>query len=220
MSSRITVVGLAILVVGAIIGIVGVSRPLTSVSLQPVTLVNAALVVDPNDYASQSLVMTAGQSVQVALRISNQTIFTFDIMNQRQYDVWYNCAPRCHQPLLGGSGTYYQQANETDPSLVNATVTPSAPYMAPFTAPSNATYYFVLDNSIGSTWSSYLNQDASGSTMAQLTLTSTQAVTEYEANWLFVGLGVVVILVGGAIATWLGTPRGHSVSRSENLRET
>jgi len=162
--------------------------------------------VDPNDYATQSLVMTTGQTIQVSLRIDNQTIFTFDVMNQTQYDVWYNCAPRCHQPLLGGNGAYYQQAKERTPTLVNATVSPSSPYLAQFAAPSNATYYFVLDNSIGPAWANYLNQDASNSTIGQLTLTSMQAVTDYAVNWSFIGLGAVVILAGGAIATWWPRP--------------
>jgi hypothetical protein len=206
MFSRISGVGMALLVAGVIVGVVGVSRPLTSVSQQPVTLVDAAVTVDPNDYAAQSLVMTTGQTIQVALRIDNQTTFTFDIMNQTQYDVWYSCAPRCHQPLLGGNGTYYQQANERTPTLVNATVSPTSPYMTQFIAPSNATYYFVLDNSIGPNWANYLYQDAPGSTTGQLTLTSTQALTDYKVNWPLVGLGGVVILVGGALATWLPSP--------------
>jgi len=194
------------MIVGVALGIIGVARPLTSVLQQPVTLVDAAITVDPNDYATQSLMMTTGQTIQVALRIDNQTIFTFDIMNQTQYDVWYNCAPRCHQPLLGGHGAYYQQANERTPTLVNATVSPSSPYLAQFAAPSNATYYFVLDNSIGPAWANYLNQDASNSTIGQLTLTSMQAVTDYAVNWSFIGLGAVVILAGGAIATWWPRP--------------
>ncbi len=187
---------------------------MASVSQQRVTLINTAITVDPNDYATQSLIMAAGQTIQIALRIDNQTIFTFDVMNQTQYDVWYKCAPRCHQPLLGGNGTYYQQANEKTPVLVNATVSPSSLYMAQFTAPSNATYCFVLDNSVGPTWANYLNQDASGSTMGQLSLTSQQAVTDYAVNWLFVGLGSVVILVGGAIATWLPHPGRKSSAKA------
>jgi len=201
---------MAILVLGVAVGVIGVATPLASVSQQPVTLISAAITVDPNDYATQSLMMATGQTIQVALRINNQTIFTFDIMNQTQYDVWYNCAPRCHQPLLGGNGTYYQQANERTPTLVNATVSPSSPYMAQFAVPSNATYYFVLDNTVGPTWANYLNQDASGSTIGQLTLTSIQAVTDHAINWLYVGLGSVVILVGGAIMTWLPHSRRKS----------
>jgi len=217
MFSRIEGVGLAILIAGVAIGVIGVTRPFASVSQQPVTLIDTAITVDPNDYATQSLIMTAGQTIQVALRIDNQTVFTFDIMNQTQYEVWYNCAPRCHQPLLGGNGTYYEQANEMTPTLVNATVSPSSPYMAQFVSPSNATYYFVLDNSVGPTWRNYLNQDASGYTVVQLTLISMQAVTDYAVNWLFVGLGSVVILVGGAIATWLPHPRRKS---TEGARES
>ena len=207
MPSRVAGIAMAIIVVGVAIGIIGVARPLASVLQQPVTLVDAAITVDPNDYATQSLMMTTGQAIQVALRIDNQTIFTFDIMNQTQYDVWYNCAPRCHQPLLGGNGAYYEQANERTPTLVNATVSPSSPYLAQFTAPSGATYYFVLDNSIGPSWANYLNQDASHSTMTQLTLTSMRAVTVYTVNWTFIGLGGVVILAGGGIATWWQRPK-------------
>lgn len=207
MASRIAIVGLAILVSGTIIGIVGVVMPTASTSQQPVALINTGVTVDPNDYATQSLVMIRGQTVQIALSIDNQTIFSFDVMNQTQYDVWYNCAPRCHQPLLGGNGTYYQQANEVTPTQVNVTVSPASPFTASFTAPSNATYYFVLDNSVGPTWTTYLNQNASGSMMGQLTLTSTQAVKDYAVNWSLVGLGGVVTLVGGAIATWLPHPK-------------
>ena len=210
MPSRIASVALTLLVAGVVIGIVGVSRPSASVSQQPVALVEASVTVDPNDYATQSLVMTAGQAIQVSMGISNYTIFTFDVMNQTQYDVWYDCAPRCHQPLLGGTGTYYQQADEMTPTLVNATISPSSPYSAQFTAPSNATYYFVLDNSIGPTWSSYLDQNASGSTVGQLTITAMKAVTDYAVNWPFVGLGSAIIIVSGAVATW--PPR--SMSRS------
>jgi len=202
MPSRIAVVALAVLVAGVVIGVVGASRPSASVSQHAVTLVEASVTVDPNDYATQSLVMSAGQAIQVSVGISNYTIFTFDVMNQTQYDVWYDCAPRCHQPLLGGTGTYYQQASETTPTLVNATISPSSPYSAQFTAPSNATYYFVLDNSIGPTWSSYLGQNASGSTVGQLTITAMRDVTEYAVNWPFVGLGSAIILASGAVATW------------------
>ena len=207
MTSKIASVGLAILVAGVVIGIIGVTRPIASTSQQPVTLINTAITVDPNDYATQSLVMATGQTVQVALSVDNETIFTFDIMNQTQYDVWYNCASRCHQPQLGGSGTYYQQASERIPTQVNVTVSPSSPCLVKFTAPSDATYYFVLDNSIGPTWANYLNQNASGSTTGQLTLTSAQTVTNYADNWPYVGLGAVVTLAGGAITTWWPRPK-------------
>jgi len=217
MPSKFRSAGLALLIVGAAIGILGAARPVASVSDQPFTLISTPVTVDPNDYATQSLVMTAGQTVQVALRIDNQTIFTFDVMNQTQYDVWYDCAPRCHQPLLGGNGTYYQQADERTPTQVNVSISPSAPYSAQFKAPSNATYYFVLDNSVGPTWASYLNQNASGSTTGQLTLTSTEPVADYSANWWLVGLGAVVTLAGGGIATWW--PRSNR-ARNINPQES
>jgi len=217
MASRIAIVGLAILVSGTMIGMVGVATPAASTSQQPVALVKTEVTLDPNDYATQSLVMTSGKTVQIALSIDNRTIFTFDVMNQTQYDVWYNCAPRCHQPLLGGNGKYYQQANEVTPTQVNVTVSPASPFTASFTAPSNATYYFVLDNSVGPTWADYLNQNATGSTMGQLTLTSSQAVTDFAVNWEFVGLGSAAILVGGAIATWLPHPELKSSEEAEKL---
>jgi len=207
MPSRVATFGLLILVAGFVTAAVGAATPAASATKQPVTLVSTPVIVGPNDYASQSLALSAGQPLHVGLSIDNMTIFTFDIMNQTQYAVWYGCAPRCHQPLLGGTGTFYQQAKERTPTLLNATVSPSAPLSAQFTAPSNATYYFVLDSSVGPTWSAYLGQNASGYTTGNLTLTTVLWVTGYAVNWPLVGLGSVVTLAGGAVATWWPRPR-------------
>jgi len=209
MPSRVKSVGLAILVVGFVVGAIGAAAPEASVSEQSAVLVNTPVIVGPNDYASQSLILTSGQSLHVALSIDNETIFTFDIMNQTQYAIWYGCAPRCHQPLLGGNGTFYQQAKERTPTLLNVTVSPSTPLSAQFTAPSNATYYFVLDSSVGPAWNSYLRQDASGYTTGNLTLTSMLPVTDYAVNWPLVILGSAVMLAGGAIATWWPRPEAE-----------
>jgi len=206
MASKAVYAGLVILVVGAAVGVLGAANPVATLSQGRVALIDTPVTVGPNDYATQSLEMTAGQSLQVSLRIDNRTTFSFEIMNQTQYDAWYDCAPRCHQPLLGGSGTYYQQAKEETPTQLNVTVSPSSPYAGQFTAPSNATYYFVLDNSIGPTWTTYLDQDANGSTTGQIALTSTQPVTDYSVNWSIVGLGSALMLAGGAMATWLARP--------------
>lgn len=183
--------------------------PVASTSQQNYALLDTSIRVDPNGYASQNLVMTKGQTVQVALSIDNQTMFTFDIMNQHQYYVYYGCAPVCAQPLLGGSGTYYQQAGETTPTLLNQTVSPSAAYQGAFTAPSDGTYYFVFDNSIGPSWDTYVNTSASGFTTGHFTLTSSQSVTSYAVNWTLVGFGAVLLLVGGAVATatWETRPK-------------
>ncbi len=201
MLSKAAYVGLVILVIGIAIGLVGAFTPQSTTRQQSVTLLNTVISVDPNDYATKNLQMTQGQSVGIKLSISNQTIFFFYVMNQTQYYVWYGCAPQCHQPLLGGQGTFSQQANETTPDFVNATVTPATPYAGSFSAPSNGTYYFVFDNSIGPSWSTYINHNASGNTIGSFALSEVQPVKNYSANWLLLGAGSAVMLVGGAIAT-------------------
>jgi hypothetical protein len=190
-----------ILVIGIAIGLVGAFTPVSTVKQQSVTLINSVISVDPNDYATQNLQMIQGQSVGIKISISNQTIFSFYVMNQTQYYVWYGCAPQCHQPLLGGQGTFSQQANETSPDFVNATVTPALPYAGSFSAPANGTYYFVFDNSIGPSWSTYINHNASGYIVGTFALSEVQPVKDYTANWLMLGAGSAVMLVGGAIST-------------------
>jgi hypothetical protein len=200
MVSTVSYIGFALLILGLVIGIFGAITPVSNTSSRSVTLVNTPVGVDPNDYATQNLQMIKGQTIHVSAAIDNQSvIFTFDIMNQTQYYNWYGCAPGCHQPLLGGNGTYYEQANETVPYLVNVTVTPSSPYSASFTAPSNGTYYFVFDNSIGSSWSTYINHNATGYTEGSFALSEVQPVAAYSANWPLVGAGSGAMLGGGAV---------------------
>lgn len=201
MASKTALVGLLILVLGLVVGLAGAVTPVASTSQQSYALLDTSIRVDPNGYASQNLVMTKGETVQVSLSVDNQTMFTFDIMNQGQYYVYYGCAPLCAQPLLGGNGTYYQQAGEATPTFVNATVSPSAPYKTSFTAPADGTYYFVFDNSIGPSWDTYVNQSAPGFTTGHFTLTALQEITTYAVNWTLVGIGALILLVGGAIAT-------------------
>ena len=202
-------IGLVLLIAGAVLGVLGVASPTATTSPQRVKLLDTPITVSPNDYMSRSLELSGGQTVRVTLSIDNQTVFTFDIMNQTQYGVWYNCAPRCHQPLLGGSGAYYEQADEWTPVLMNVTVSPSSPYSGMFTAPSNATYYLVLDNSVGPTWASYLDQNASGPTVGQLSLETQVAATTYAIDWLVIGPGAAITLAGGVIATWAQRPRAE-----------
>lgn len=192
--------GFALLVVGIMIGIFGAITPVTTAVQKPVSLVDTPVGVDPNDYATQNLQMVQGQTVNVALSIVNSTVkFSFDIMNQTQYYIWYGCAPLCYQPLLNGSGTYYQQANETTPYMINVTVTPSSPYSGSFTAPSNGTYYFVFDNSIGSSWSTYIGRNATGYTKGTFALSEIEPTRVNAANWVVVGIGSAAMLAGGAL---------------------
>jgi hypothetical protein len=212
MVSKIGLVGVLILILGLILGLAGAVTPVASTSQQSYGLLDTSIRVDPNGYYSQNLVMTKGEAVQVRLSIDNQTMFTFDIMNQSQYYVYYGCAPLCAQPLLGGNGTYYQQAGEATPTFLNVTVSPSSAYQGQFTAPSDGTYYFVFDNSIGPTWANYVNQSAPGFTTGHFSLAATQSITNYAVNWTLVGVGVALLLVGGIVATvtWESKPKSKT----------
>jgi len=201
----IAMIGLVILLIGAIIGFVGAVSPVSAVAQKPVTIYNNVLTIDPNDYQSHSVVLTKGQTINVTFYLDNQTIFFVYIMNQSQYYVFYNCAPTCHQPLLGGNGTFWQQANESEPALVNMSVSPSSPFKYTFTAPANETYYIVLDNSIGPKWIDYLYSNGTSAT-GTLVITGFTKVTEQSTNWPLVVPGVIILLVGGVISTitWEG----------------
>lgn len=209
---KVAYVGFVLLAFGLAIGIFGAISPSSNKVEQPTTLVNTPLGVDPNDYATQNLQMTKGQKVEISLSIENQSlIFSFVVMNQSQYYIWYGCAPDCHQPLLGGTGSFFQQANESVPYFVNVTVTPDTPYNGSFTAPTNGTYYFVFDNSIGSSWSTYLNHNATGYAVGEFALTEVEENTIRSANWPLLGLGSGVMLAGGAIPAlfWKSEKQTH-----------
>jgi hypothetical protein len=209
MVSKTALVGLLVLVLGLVVGLAGAVTPVASTSQQTYSLLDTSIRVDPNGYASQNLAMTKGQTVQVNLGIDNQTMFTFDIMNQKQYYVYYGCAPMCAQPLIVGTGTFNQQANEAAPTLLNVTVSPSTPYQGSFTAPADGTYYFVFDNAIVPSWATYVNQNSPGFTTGHFTITATQPVTSYSVNWTLVGIGAALLIVGGAVATvsWEAKPK-------------
>ena len=202
-------IGFAVLLIGSAIGFFGAATPVVTASQQTVQILNTTFSVAPNDYATQSLELTQGDIVHVAMSIDNRTMFTLDIMNQNQYYTYNNCAPRCAQPLLGGNGTYYQQAGEADPTQLNVTVSQSSSYSGDFRALTNGTYYFVFDNTIGPTWSSYVNQNATGDTSGNFSLFLTESVSTHSMNWTVVGLGAVLTLSGGGAATafWGMEPR-------------
>jgi hypothetical protein len=203
MVSSKVILGLAIIGIGTIIGFLGAATPVKTISTQKVGLVNTPISVAANDYATQSLEMTKGETVSVSLSIVNQTIFTFDIFNQSQYYIYYDCAPTCAQPLVGGNGSFAQQAGESSPYQLNVTITPSTPYSGEFTAPSNGTYYFFFDNTIGPNWTSYINQDASGQTDGRFSLSNITVANVSSVNWGILGIGSSLTLVGGIASTVL-----------------
>ncbi len=213
MVSKFALIGLVILVVGLIVGVYGVYTPVSAQSKTNVSLLNTQTSIDANDYASKNVVLNSGQTVNIQASIANKTTFFLYIMNQSQYYVYYGCAPACYQPLLGGNGTFWQQANETEGALVNvSSLTPSSSYSGTFTAPSNGTYYFVMDNTIGPSMATYIGTNASKvacntnnsfacNTIVTLSISTTGTATTNSANWVVVGAGVVLLLIGGAIAT-------------------
>jgi len=195
-----------ILVIGSAVGFLGAATPTSNAYQQNISLIDTSISVAPNNYAAQSLQMTKNETIRIHLSVDNQSMFTFDIMNQSQFYLFNNCAPKCEQPLLGGQGSYYQQDAEATPTQLNVTISPSTAYSEPFMAPSNGTYYFVFDNSIGPTWSNYLNQNATGHLDGHFALTSIQLGTNYLVNWVLVGAGAMFTVIGGVIATVLWKP--------------
>ena len=203
MVAKSATVGIAILVIGLLIGVYAVYTPVSSMSTVSSTFLSTSLRVDPNDYESQNQVLGQGQTVTYQISIQNQTIFQLAIMNQSQYYTFYGCAPWCRAGNITGPpgaavGPIVEQ-NLT--SLANVTVTPSASVSNTFTAPSNGTYYFIFDNTVGPSYTTYIGQNASGFTTGQFSLTGNAQQKTNSVNWTILGAGVVLLLVGGAIAT-------------------
>ena len=218
MVAKAATVGLVVLVIGLIVGIYGAYTPVSAQSQVSSTLLNTALSVDANDYHSQNAVLGNGETVGIQVSIVNTTIFGFYVMNQTQYYTFYGCAPFCHTAPNGSAVGFIPPQGLT--SEVNVTVTPTTPYSASFTAPSNGTYYFIFDNSVGPSWSTYYNQNASlvacntpnpfsCNTVGSFKLTGNVVGTNYSVNWAIVGAGAALLIVGGAIATvaWESKPR-------------
>jgi hypothetical protein len=200
MVSTAAYAGLAILVIGLAVGAYGAVTPVTTTSMGSRTLVTLALNIDPNDYQSANYNLTSGQTVSVYTSIKNNTVFNLDIMDRSQYYTYYGCAPYCHSAanISAGVGTVPPQ-NLT--VISNITVTPSSPYSGSFTAPASGVYYFVFDNTVGQNWGTYVGQNASGFTQGNFTLSQQIPLKSYAANLTVVGIGAVLLIVGGAIAT-------------------
>ena len=206
MVSKFALVGLVILVVGLVIGIYGVYTPVTAQQQSTISLLNTQASVDANDYSSKNIVLNQGQSIQLSVSIQNTTIFHFFIMNQSQYYTFYGCAPWCYAAAnISGVGPVGPQ-NLT--SLVNVTnISPSNSYSHTFTAPANGTYYFVLDNSIGPSWATYIGQNASVvacntpnpfkcNTVVTLQISGSGTTTTSSANWTVVGIAYKALIHG------------------------
>ncbi len=211
MVSRVALIGLVILVVGLIVGIYGVYSPVSAQKASAITLLSTTKAVDANDYASQNIPLNQSQTIQITASIKNTTIFGFYIMNSAQYYNFYGCAPWCHTAAnISGVGAVGPQ-NLT--AQVNVTtITPSSPYSASFTAPAAGNYYLVLDNSVGPSWATYSGQNASVvacntgnpfacDTVVDLSVTTQGTVTTHTANWTVVGIGIALLIIGGAVGT-------------------
>jgi DNA-binding beta-propeller fold protein YncE len=192
---------LAILALGFVIGIIASLTPLTS-SSQLHSTITTPVSVDPNDYKSQRLTMTRGELVSFSAQLDNKTSIRLYIMNSSQYSIFYGCAPRCLQPLLGGQDSYFQQAGLSKPDLfLNTSISETKPFNGNFTAPTSGTFYFVFDNSVGENWSTYLHQNAAGFAVGSIGMSVSQVATVYSVNWLLVIVGISEIAIGGVVAT-------------------
>ena len=200
-----SVLGLAILLAGAFLPVSGQSSSQVSAT--------RTITVAGNDYLSQNLILAKGSSVQYSVLLKNQTVFFFYIMNQTQYYNFYGCAPTCYQPLLGGNGSFSEQAGEVSAAFVNQSLSAGQSYSASFQAPSNGTYYFVFDNSLGANPpASYVNATGDSSTVDFTLVTGISSPTN-APNWLLLGPGAVILVGGGAVMSF-----GPSSSR-QNSRE-
>lgn len=193
--------GWAVLVVGLLLGVYGIAFPASATSSQTYSVLPSQnYSVDGNDYHSQGAYLSAGENVQARVTMNVSTIFNFLIMNTTQYRYFYACAPACRPPFSNGTGI-------SPAALVNVTVTPSSSYSSGFTAPAGDTYYFVFDNSVGTNQSEYTacfgSQGVCNGPTATGTfsLSSSRSITSYSTNWVFVGPGAVLLIVGGAIAS-------------------
>lgn len=213
MASAGAIAGIVILVIGLILGVYAVIYP-----THPAVL-SQTLSVDGNDYQSANLNLTSGERAYIHVSISNETIFTFDIMNRTQYYNFYNvCAPFCHTGMnIVGCGCNVTSnpltAVESVVTLANVTVTPSSSATIDFTAPSTGTYYFVYDNTIGPNYSCYIATCLGGLVSPQATYPTvgTFSINGYAINWTFLGAGIALLVIGGLIATVLWSSRRRTL---------
>jgi hypothetical protein len=203
MASAGAVAGIIILIIGLIVGVYAVIYPVHQ------SVLSQTLSIDGNDYQSANFNLTSGERAYIQVSISNNTIFTFDIMNRTQYYNFYTvCAPYCHTGLniVGCSCNVTSNpltAVESKPTLENMTVTSSSPITIDFTAPSSGTYYFVFDNTIGPNYSCYISTCLGSLVSPQATYATVGSfsLSGYAINWNFLGVGIVLLIIGGLIAT-------------------
>jgi len=195
------VVGGVVLAVGLILGIAGVLYPMSASSSVVYPIVTSQTYkVDGNDYHSQGIALSAGETVRIGVTEQNSTVFNFLVMNTTEYRNYYGCAPACHSLPGAPAGPLA--------SLVNATVSPSKPYNSTFTAPASDTYYFVFDNTVGANYSEYYQCNGPAGicngveATGLFSVSTTRSVTKYSTNWPVVGLGALLLVVGGAIGTF------------------
>jgi hypothetical protein len=211
MVSTTATVGMVILIVGLIVGVYAAYNPVSAQQAVTYTLINSSVKVDPNDYQSKNAALAPGDIVTITASITNQTVVFLYVMNQAQYYTFYGCAPFCRGAPNGsaavGAGAPIG-ASVPVATLINKTLTSSAnPFN--YTIPASGTYYFVLDNTMGTSYTTYVNQSATGNTLGSLSLVNHSTQNTQAVNWTYLAVGVVLLIVGGAIATatWGSKPK-------------
>ncbi len=163
--------------------------------------------------------MTKGEIASFNAVLDNKTAIRLYIFNSSQLALFDKCAPRCIQPLLGGTGSYYQQAGLSRPDLfLNTSVSETKPFSGNFSAPTSGTFYFVFDNSVGGNWSNYVAQNATGFATGSIRTSVFQVEATYVINWELVIIGVAEMILGGVLATLFWQPKVPKIKlRREGL---
>jgi len=192
---------------GLAIGLIASYAPVASYSQLSSTF-TTPVSAGPNNYEALHLSMTKGEIASYDAVLDNKSAVRLYIFNTTQLALFDKCAPKCVQPLLGGTGAYYQQAGLSRPDLfLNISVSETKPYSGNFSAPSTGVYYFVFDNSVGGSMSSYLAQNATSFETGSLRMTVFQVAAVYSINWDLVLIGVAEMVFGGVLATVFWQPR-------------
>jgi hypothetical protein len=191
---------------GLAIGLIAAYAPVASYSLLQSTF-TTPVSAGPNNYESVHLSMTKGETVSFNAVLDNKTAIRFYIFNSSQLALFGKCAPRCIQPLLGGTGSYFQQAGLSRPDLfLNTSVSETKPYSGNFSAPTSGPFYFVFDNSVGGRWSNYVAQNATGFATGSIRMSVFQVEATYVINWELAIIGVAETIFGGILATIFWQP--------------
>jgi len=204
-----------VVVSGLSVGLLAAFNPVSSASQLHSTF-TIPVGVGPNNYMTERLMMTKGEIINFAAVLDNDSAIRLYIMNGSQFSTFFKCAPKCHQPLLGGQGTYYQQAGLSKPDLfLNTSLSLAKSYAGNFTSPTSGPIYFVFDNSLGESNIDYVAQNATGFAVGSIRMTVFGIATSYAINWDLVAIGVGEILVGGIAATMLSQLNVKRRLRSE-----